>query len=177
MEAHALPPPVLQLCSGNAPMSRGPLMGHVLSVPFLGGCPMPRHERALGHGEQGGPQGCPMPANSHKRSAQTDPSLGRTLVRTGRKTSSELASGVARLYSRPHGPGPAFRAIAPDHCQEALRGAGCGEADASCSLASEGPLLGTVPWGQGCPETRARNFTCFPAFRFRCPSVPPSGET
>ena len=57
---------------------------------FLAAATCPGRERALGHGEQGGPQGCPTPANSHERSAQTNPGLGRTLVRIGRKTPGEV---------------------------------------------------------------------------------------
>ncbi|KAF2369250.1 hypothetical protein BSL88_16755, partial [Acinetobacter baylyi] len=61
----------------------------------------PGREGTLGPGEQGGPQDCPTPANSHERSAQTHPGLGRTLVRTGRKTRGELASGAALPQDTP----------------------------------------------------------------------------
>ena len=77
--------------------------GCTVSFPchFLAAATCPGRERALGHGEQGGPQGCPTPANSHERSAQTNPGLGRTLVRIGRKTPGEVIRALHVCWAAP----------------------------------------------------------------------------
>ena len=77
--------------------------GCTVSFPchFLAAATCPGREWSLGHGEHGGPQGCPKPANSHERSAQNQPSLCRTLVRIGRKTPGDVSLGAARLQGCP----------------------------------------------------------------------------
>ena len=75
-------------------------MALIVSVPLLDDCDMARLRKGPRSWGQGGPQGCPTPANSDECSAQIDPDLSKTFLRFGRKTPCVLDSGDTCLQGR-----------------------------------------------------------------------------
>ena len=103
-----------------------------------------------------------MPANSHERSAKTETSLGRTLVRIGRKTPGEVTSGAARLQG--HRPWAWLRTVS-SHSRILPRGILCEGLRRGKCMHILG-LLGSHPWcynmGPGPSRTPGSNDCSLP---------------
>lgn len=121
----------------------------------------PKRERALSNREQGGPQGCPTSANSEERSAQTNPSLSRTLVRIGQKTPGKVDSGAADLQGSPLGLAWNLQQLSPNPARKPSG------SQAPAKLTPPAPSLwGSPPWccpmGLGLPRDLGMNPSLLP---------------